>query len=149
MAGAAFVASAVVSGCGSGDAQEAAPTGTGAGSSSTTASTSTSSTSLVSISPSVETTEATTPAPAPVPQSCDDIVFEANSDNIASDIVATGVSCAEADTFIRAADGQAPRGESSYPLNGFDCTVVQATTGLAHAIITCTTGNQTISYRRF
>lgn len=94
--------------------------------------------------------EVTAP-PAPVPTPCNDVVFTPNSENGASSIVATGISCADAEAFVRKVGG--PLG----PINGLPHTEAdgfvcertsQEDRGLPSATYRCTRGAQLITFLR-
>lgn len=82
---------------------------------------------------------------------CDDVVFTPNSENAAWDIVATGMSCAEAEAFVRKVGGPMgpinglPRVES----DGFTCVrTSRSDRGLPSATYECTNGNKRITFVR-
>ena len=92
-------------------------------------------------------TKSTPPATA----NCDDVGFSPNSDNLASDIVAHGLSCEEAETVVRKVGGPlgpingAARGEA----DGFTCVrTSQEEAGLPSAAYECTRGGQRITFIR-
>lgn len=89
--------------------------------------------------------------PAPASLRCNDIPFAPNSDNLASDIVATGVSCAEAEALVRKVGGPlgpvngAPRAEA----DGWVCVRTGETSrGLPTATYQCSSGSRTITFVR-
>ena len=92
--------------------------------------------------------------PPPPPLSsvrCNDIGFSPNSDNLASNIIATGVSCAEAEALIRKVGGPlgpvngAPRAEA----DGWLCIrTSEDLRGLPTATYECRNGNRTITFVR-
>jgi hypothetical protein len=77
---------------------------------------------------------------------CEDVPFTANSDDIAAEIRATGVSCAEARALVRDTDG-APGPD----LRGYACTSrrVRGETVLVHSAWRCTRGDAVITWKRF
>jgi len=91
---------------------------------------------------------------APPPSSalrCNDIPFAPASDNLASSIVATGVSCAEAEALIRKVGGPlgpvngAPRAEA----DGWECIrTSENERGLPTATYECRNGTRTITFAR-
>lgn len=91
-------------------------------------------------------------APAePVTARCNDIGFAPNSDNLASDIVATNMTCAEADALIRKVGG--PLGPINGPeraeADGFTCIrVSQSDSRLPTATYECTNGAQKVVFVR-
>jgi len=92
-----------------------------------------------------------TKSAAPATAECNDVGFAPNSDNMASDIVARGLSCEEAGAVVRKAGGPlgplggAARGEA----DGFTCIrTSQEDTGLPSARYECTRGGQRITFTR-
>ena len=77
---------------------------------------------------------------------CEDVPFTANSDDIAVEIRAAGVSCDEARSFVRDTDG-APGRES----RGYACTSrqVEGETVLVHSVWRCGRGDAVITWKRF
>lgn len=89
--------------------------------------------------------------PSPVALRCRDIGFAPNSDNLATDIVAVGVTCPEAEALVRKVGpplgpiGGAPRAEA----DGWTCIRTgQDLSGLPTATYECTSGTRTITFRR-
>lgn len=95
--------------------------------------------------------EVTASAP-PATARCQDVGFTPNSDNVAADIVAYGLPCAEAEAVVRKVGGPlgpingAPRGEA----DGFTCRRTSQTEGrgLPMATYECTRGSQRITFER-
>ncbi|MFN2502697.1 MAG: hypothetical protein ABR540_00390 [Acidimicrobiales bacterium] len=95
--------------------------------------------------------DVTSSAPPAVGE-CQDVGFAANSDNVAGDIVAYGLSCEEAESVVRSVGGPlgpvngAPRGEAE----GFTCvrTGQEEGRGLPSASYECTRGSQRITFTR-
>jgi hypothetical protein len=85
----------------------------------------------------------TEPAKAAV---CEDVAFTANSDDIAAEIRATGVSCAEARALVRDSDGAPGPG-----FRGYSCTgrQVEGETVLVHSAWRCARGDAVITWKRF
>lgn len=88
---------------------------------------------------------------APSATVCKDVGFSPNTDNLASDIVATGIPCAEAEAFVRKVGGPLgpinglPRTES----DGFVCErTSQQEAGLPSATYVCTSGSRRITFVR-
>lgn len=77
---------------------------------------------------------------------CEDVPFTADSDDIAAEIRATGVSCEEARALVRDSDG-APGPH----FRGYSCTSrqVQGETVLVHRAWRCVRGDAVISWKRF
>ena len=95
----------------------------------------------------------TVPPPATVvaPVRCSDVAFAPNSDNLASDIVAEGITCAEAEAFVRRVGG--PLGPVNGPLRvereGFVCTRTERPDdGLPSAGYECRDGARRITFVR-
>lgn len=87
----------------------------------------------------------------PATADCDDVGFAPASDNLASDIVARGLSCEEAEAVVRKVGGPlgpingAARGEA----DGFTCVrTSQQQAGLPSAQYECTRGGQRITFLR-
>lgn len=76
---------------------------------------------------------------------CEDVPFTANSDDIAAEIRAAGVSC-EARSFVRDTDG-APGPE----FQGYACASrqVEGETVLVHSACRCARGDAVITWKRF
>jgi hypothetical protein len=95
--------------------------------------------------------EVTASAP-PGGETCQNVGFTPNSDNLASDIVAYGLPCAEAEAVVREVGGPlgpingAPTGEAQ----GFTCvrTSQYEGRGLPTATYECTRGDQRITFTR-
>jgi hypothetical protein len=73
--------------------------------------------------PTTSTTSTQPPAARPI--ACGDIAFSPNSDDMATNIVATGVSCAEATDLVRTVRGQHNfvDGPRAFTAAGWACTV--------------------------
>lgn len=105
--------------------------GNGDGATATTATTSTTS-----------TTQAT--------QRCANVGFTPNSDDVASDIVAIGLSCAEAEAVVRVvAAPLSATGPARSEGAGFTCVLTgRSTEALESATYECTSGTRRITFRR-
>jgi hypothetical protein len=77
---------------------------------------------------------------------CQDVPFTANSDDVAAEIRATGVSCDEARALVRDSDG-APGPE----FRGYACTSrqVRGDPVLVHSAWRCARGDTKITWKRF
>jgi hypothetical protein len=77
---------------------------------------------------------------------CEDVPFTANSDDVAAEIRATGVSCEEARVLVRDSDGAPGAG-----FRGYACTSrqVQGETVLVHSAWRCARGDALITWKRF
>jgi hypothetical protein len=133
--------------CGEGDdgdagpSQTAAPTTTAAPG--TTAAPSTTSTTIArTTSTTVRSTQGTV--------RCSSVGFTPNSDNVASEIVATGLSCTEAEALVRAVGGPlGPGGPERASANGFTCVLTgRSSEGLESATYECTNGARKVTFRR-
>jgi hypothetical protein len=89
--------------------------------------------------------------PAPEPESCGQVGFEENTDNVASNIEAQGVSCEDARALVEASNSPdtraTPDGEP-FDLNGFTCTITTTEEGLPIARYSCTAGDATVTWER-
>ena len=90
--------------------------------------------------------EVTTPAGR-----CQDIAFAPNSDNLASDVVATGVTCAEAEALVRKVGPQvgAVGGPSRVEADGWVCIRTASDDRfLPNSDFACTSGSKTVTFHR-
>jgi hypothetical protein len=95
--------------------------------------------------------EITAPA-STIALKCENVGFTPNSDNLASDIVATGLSCAEAEALVRKVGpplgpiNGLPRAEA----DGFVCVRTSQTEGrgLPSSTYECTSGGKTVTFHR-
>ena len=82
---------------------------------------------------------------------CQDIAFAPNSDNLASDIVATGVTCAEAEALVRKVGPQvgAIGGPSRVEADGWVCIRTASNDRfLPNSDFACTSGSKTVTFHR-
>lgn len=82
---------------------------------------------------------------------CQDIAFAPNSDNLASDIVATGVACAEAEALVRKVGAQVGAiGEPSrVETDGWVCIrTASSDRFLPNSDFACTSGSKTVTFHR-
>jgi hypothetical protein len=82
---------------------------------------------------------------------CADVGFAPSSENLASDIVASGLSCAEAEGLVRTAGAQlrSVGGPSQVEANGFLCVrTAQSDRGLPSSDFTCTSGSKIVTFHR-
>lgn len=83
---------------------------------------------------------------------CRDVAFAPNTDNLASDVVAAGMDCAEAEAVVRAAGAKAgpvngPVGP--FDVSGFSCVRTGASErGLPWADYACDSGSKTLTFHR-
>lgn len=85
--------------------------------------------------------------------SCDDVGFAANSDNLATDIVATGVGCIEAEALIRKVGAQVGSvgGPSRVEADGWACVRTSENDpdrGLPSSDFECVSGSKKVTFRR-
>jgi hypothetical protein len=80
------------------------------------------------------------------PVACEDVPFTADSDDVAAEIRAAGVSCDRARAVVRESGG-APGRE----FRGYDCTSrkVEGEAVLVHSVWRCTRGDALITWKRF
>jgi hypothetical protein len=93
----------------------------------------------------------TSTAPAPSPTACDDIAFTPASDDMATDIVATGVSCAEATDLVRTVAGEHNfySGPRSFTASGWACTVATGTAApLPVGRYACALGEEEVTWTK-
>lgn len=82
---------------------------------------------------------------------CEDIAFAPNSDNLASDIEATGVTCAEAEALVRKVGPQvgAIGGPSRVEADGWVCIrTASSDRFLPNSDFACTSGSKTVTFHR-
>ena len=119
-------------------------------SSSTTSSTVAASTTTTSPVRPATTTIASTTSTAVV-RRCADIGFTPNSEDLASNIVAMGMSCVEAEALVRKVGPQvgAVGGPSRVEVDGFVCVrTAQRDRGLPSSDFSCTSGTKSLTFVR-
>ena len=81
---------------------------------------------------------------------CANVGFTPNSDNVASAIVATGLTCAEAQALVRRVGPPlGPGGPARAEADGFTCIRTgQSSAGLESATYECTNGPRKVSFTR-
>ena len=82
---------------------------------------------------------------------CQDIAFAPNSDNLASDVMATGVTCAEAEALVRKFGPQvgAVGGPSRVEADGWVCIRTASDDRfLPNSDFACTSGSKTVTFHR-
>lgn len=82
---------------------------------------------------------------------CFDVGFTPNSDNVAGQIMATGLTCAEAEAFVRKVGVQARSvdGPARLEMDGFVCVRTrQSDLGLPAADYECTSGAKKVTFHR-
>ena len=99
-------------------------------------------------SASAATVGTTSDPPAPKTVTCADIAFTPASEDMASDIVATGVTCAVADPLVRA--NYRNFGEGTFPVNGWTCVAksFEPTGGMPYRTFSCTKGTTKVTWRK-
>lgn len=111
------------------------------------------------VTPKAPTPPPTNPPTRPAPEtttaptttvSCPNIGLEAGSDNAASSIRSTGVSCADASKLVRtvAAGHNFYSGPRAFSMGGYNCTVVTDDTGLPKGNYTCTAGSKRVTWTK-
>ena len=96
---------------------------------------------LILVAAAVASVPAEAGAAGTAAKRCGQIAFTPNSDDMASRIRATGVSCRTARRFIRAVDGTAPR-----RFRGYRCTSRSLDTELPSRRYRCVDGSRRISW---
>lgn len=108
------------------------------------------------------TTAATTPTTAAAPGSsttsavpagtrnCQTIPFTPNSEDAASSVTATGLSCEEAEAFVRVAGRRTSSGgPSSVNVDGYRCVLTRSVQDpLPQAFFECTNGSKKVTFVR-
>lgn len=128
-----------VTACGDDD-EPAVASSTTAASSTTTASTTT----------ATSTTASSTTATAAVTRDCGQVGFTPNSEDVAGDITATGVTCDEALAFVELAGRRTSSGgPPSVDVEGWRCVVTYQTEDpLPRSDYRCTRGSATVTFGR-
>jgi hypothetical protein len=101
--------------------------------------------------PSTTTTTLQGTGSAPPPSAeCTTVGFTPNSDDAASSIVATGLSCDEAEALVRKiGPSVGPFGPARIELDGFECVLTRTDdVELAHGFFECTSGSKRITFVR-
>ncbi len=107
------------------------------------------STSAVPTTTTIASTTSSTAA-APVTVSCQPVAFTPNSEDAASDIKATGLSCADAEAFVRKAGQQTSSGgPASVDVDGYHCARTRSVEDpLPQAFYECTKGSSKVTFVR-
>jgi hypothetical protein len=82
---------------------------------------------------------------------CVDVAFSSNSDNVAGQIMATGMDCAEAEGLVRKAGAQLGpvTGAARLDVDGFVCVrTARSDRGLPSADYECTSGSKRVTFHR-
>lgn len=92
----------------------------------------------------------TTGAVPAVTHDCQTIGFTPNSEDAASSVKATGLSCAEAEAFVRVAGRQTSSGgPAQVDVEGYRCVRVRSTQEpLPQAFYECTSGTRKVTFVR-
>lgn len=99
---------------------------------------------------SISTTTTTTTTAAAQTSKCDQVVFTPNSEDGASDVTATGLSCDEAEAFVRIA-GQhtSSGGPPELTVEGYRCVVTDRNEDpLPRAFYECEDGDKKVTFVR-
>jgi hypothetical protein len=102
---------------------------------------------------SAATTVATATSAATGTSNCANQIFTPNSEDIAGAVVATGLSCADAEAFLRKVGPLvgATGGPASITVDGFDCVRTRqddGTYGIPSADYECTRGPMEVTFTR-
>ncbi|MDQ4097917.1 MAG: hypothetical protein M3144_08635 [Actinomycetota bacterium] len=91
-----------------------------------------------------------TPPSQPPPAQCTTVGFTPATEDAASSIVATGLRCAEAESFLRELGPLvSPNGPSRVQLDGFDCVLYRhEDEPLPQGFYECTSGSKRITFVR-
>jgi hypothetical protein len=94
-------------------------------------------------------TASTTTAP-PGPLKCQSVGFTPNSEDGAFDVMATGLSCAEAEAFVRNAGARTSSGgPPSVTVDGYRCVLTRSEQEpLPQAFYECTNGSKKVTFVR-
>lgn len=92
----------------------------------------------------------TVPSSAPTRLDCQPIAFTPNSEDAASSVTATGLTCAEAEAFVRLAGRRTSSGgPAQVDVEGFRCVRVRSVVDpLPQAFYECTSGARTVTFTR-
>jgi hypothetical protein len=87
---------------------------------------------------------------APVTSSCATVGFTPNSEDAASSVTATGLSCAEAEAFVRVAGTQTSSGgPQAVDVEGYQCVATASTQDpLPTTSYSCTNGPKKVTFVR-
>ena len=97
--------------------------------------------------PTVSSTTSSVPAGT---QSCRTVAFTPNSEDAASSVTATGLSCAEAEAFVRVAGTRTSSGgPSSVNVDGYRCVLTRSVPDpLPQAFYECTSDSKKVTFVR-
>ena len=111
------------------------------------ATTTTSSAAATTAAPVLSTT---TTSSAAAPLKCDSVPFTPNSEDLASDIEATGLSCEEAEEFVRVAGKRTSSGgPAELDVEGFHCERTRSEQDpLPRAHYECVSGTKKVTFVR-
>jgi len=97
----------------------------------------------------------TTPVPStaatgPGPLRCETVAFTPNSEDAASDVMATGLSCADAEAFVRVAgERTSSGGPQELDISGYHCVRTRSEQDpLPQAFYECTNGSKKVTFVR-
>lgn len=102
------------------------------------------------VAPTTTAVPATTVTTIPVTLSCQPVAFTPNSEDGAGEIKATGLSCADAEAFVRQAGQRTSSGgPASVDVNGFHCVRTRSVDDpLPQAFYECTKGAMKVTFVR-
>ena len=97
----------------------------------------------------ISSTASTTTAP-PVTLKCQSIGFTPNTEDGAFDVMATGLSCADAEAFVRIAGARTSSGgPQSLSVEGYRCVLARSEQEpLPQAFYDCTSGSRKVTFVR-
>ena len=95
----------------------------------------------------ISSTASTTTAP-PVTLKCQSIGFTPNTEDGAFDVMATGLSCADAEAFVRIAGARTSSGgPQSLSVEGYRCVLTRSEQEpLPQAFYDCTSGSRKVTF---
>ena len=96
------------------------------------------------------TTIASTTTVQPVPLKCQSVGFTPNSEDGAFDVMATGLSCADAEAFVRKAGARTSSGgPQSVTVDGYRCVLTRSEQEpLPQAFYECTNDSRKVTFVR-
>ncbi len=110
---------------------------------------------VATTTPTTPTTTSTSPTSGvvPNPSTCANQNFTPNSEDIAGNVVATGLTCAEAEAFVRKVGPLvgATGGPANISVDGFACVRTKeddGSYGLPSSDYECTSGTRTVTFHR-
>lgn len=100
--------------------------------------------------PTTTTSGARTATTQPVTSRCQTVGFTPNSEDAASDVTATGLSCADAEAFVRVAGTRTSSGgPQEVEVSGYRCVRTRSEEDpLPRAFYECTSGSKKVTFVR-